>query len=300
VLTALLLAETAGATFAPPDAGTERTPYACTFHWLPVAGGIVGLDVIRSDDTGQLGLRVFVFERAGIRALVHEAPAAEWAPFAAERPDLDGERNVLGRGPGWVAGSVRAPGQSLPRVRFSFQVQPAGPGRQLRPPLGGLLRLRAIDYLDAHTTGFIELDGERLEIDARGPLSVHHGLRLTRYGYVAAVPAGPQGVRLVSATVGGDTPRIGGSLLGDAAVTYAIGAQGLPARSLHLGRPGRDVLLGGSRRLVLEEVRAFPHHLLDEPTVTAVARARVEGGVRTESVDVILDNRGEPFASLLA
>jgi hypothetical protein len=299
VLTGLLFAETPDATFAPPDAGPARTPYACTFHWLPVNGGVVGLDVIRSDDGGRLGLRVFAFERAGIRALVHEAPAADWAPFAYDRPALDGDRNVLGRGPGWVAGMVRAPGQSLPRVRFSFEVRPAGPGVRLRPLLGQALRLRAIDYLDARTTGFIELDGERLEIDARGPLSVHHGLRLTRYGYVAAVPAGLQGVRMVSATVGGDTLRLGGALLGEAAVTYAVGAQGLPRRSLHLGRPGRDLVLGGGRRLVLEDVRAFPHRLLDEPTVTAVARARVEGG-SAEPFDVVLDNRGEPFASLLA
>jgi hypothetical protein len=301
VLAGLLLAETADATFDPPDGGARCTPYACTFHWLPVAGRVVGMDVIRSDDTGRLGLRVFVFERGGIRALVHEAPVGEWAPFATERPALDGDRNVLGRGRGWVAGSVRAPGQSLPRVRFSFELEPAAPGLQLRPPLGSLLRLRAIDYLDARTTGFIELDGERLEIDARGPLSIHHGLRLTRYGYAASVPAGPQGVRLVSAAVGGDTLRIGGALLGGAAITYAVAAQGLRARSLHLGRPGRDVALGSGGRLVLEEVRAFPHRLLGEPTVTALARARVElDGRSTETTDVVLDYRGEPFAGLLA
>jgi hypothetical protein len=303
VLTRLLLAETPDARFAAPDVGPGRTPYACTFHWLPTADGrVVGLDVIRSDDSGRRGLRAFVFERGGaIRALVHEAPAGEWAPFATDhRPALDGDRDVLGRGPGWVAGAVRAPGQSLPRVRFLFEVQPAAPGLRLRPPLGGALRLRATDYLDAHTRGFIELDGERLEIDARGPLSVHHGLRLTRYAYAAAVPPGAEGPRLVSATVGGDALRVGGPLLGSAAVTYTFGAQGLPTRSLRLGRPRRDLPLGGGRRLVLEEVHAFPHVLLGEPTVTALARARLEARGRDQaSLTLVLDNRGEAFASLL-
>jgi hypothetical protein len=302
VLTRLLLARTPDTSFALADAGPGRLPYTCTFHWLPIADGrVIGLDVIRSDDCGRLGLRVFVFERGAIRALVHDAPVTEWASFATdERPALDGERNVLGRGPGWVAGSVGGPGPSISRVRFAFEVRPAAPGLRLRPPLGHALRLTATDYLDARTTGFIELDGERLEIDARGPLSVHQGLRLTRYAYAAAVPRGAEGVRLVSATVGGDSLRVGGACLGGAGITYGFGAQGLPERSLRLGRPGRDVVLGGGRRLILEQVVTLPHTLLGEPTVAGFARAKLEiAGRVAEELDVLLDNRGEPFASLL-
>ena len=98
--------------FSAPDAGEGKTPYACTFHWFRLDDGrICGLDVIRSDDTGQLGLRVFLVGDDGkIRHLVRAAPAAAWAPFATgEKPDaLGGDAEVLGRGPGWIAGHARA------------------------------------------------------------------------------------------------------------------------------------------------------------------------------------------------
>ena len=301
MLSRFLLSRTPDTSFAPPDAGKGCAPYTCTFHWVPTPDGrVIGLDVIRSDDCGRLGLRVFAFERGGIRALVHEAPAGEWAPFATERPTApDGGRNWLGRGPGWVAGAVRAPGQSLPRVRFAFSVQPAAPGLQLRPSLSCALRLKATDYLDARTTGFIELDGERLEIDARGPLSIHRGRKLTRYAYVAAVPRDQEGGRLVAVAVGRDTLRVGGAFLGKAVVSYGFGAQGVPERSLHLGLPGRDLELGSGRRLILEDLRAFRHTLLGEPTVSGWARGRLEGGGVSEVMEVVVDYRGEPFASLI-
>jgi hypothetical protein len=221
---------------------------------------------------------------------VHEAPASEWAPFATDdRPTLDGDRSVLGAAP--VGGGIGARAGAVAGARaLPLRGAAAGPGLRLRPPLGSALRLRATDYLDARTRGFIELDGERLEIDARGPLSVHHGLRLTRYAYAAAVPPGADGPRLISATSRPGRARVAGPLSGGAAVTYAFGAQGLPTRSLHLGRPRRDLLLAGGRRLILEEVRAFPHVLLGEPTVTALARGRLEARGRDQgALTLVLD-----------
>src|SRR5689334_10989852 len=114
--------------FRAPDVGAGKTPYACTFHWFRLDDGrICGLDVIRSDDTGQLGLRVFlVGEDGGIRHLVRVAPTDRWAPLATEaKPDaLQTRDDVLGRGPGWIAGHARvdAPVGGLGDFRFDLQI----------------------------------------------------------------------------------------------------------------------------------------------------------------------------------
>ena len=64
--------------FVAPDAGAGKEPYTCSFHWFRAADGrIVGIDAIRSDDTGNLMLRVFLAQDDGaLRALIHRAPLA--------------------------------------------------------------------------------------------------------------------------------------------------------------------------------------------------------------------------------
>ena len=109
------------------DTGPHKTPYCCSFHWLRLADGrIVGLDLIRSDDTAQLGLRASLVEADGaIQGLAYTAPTAQWAPFASERrPPLDGPKPALGRGLNWIAGSLHTRGQPLTRVVFDLHVVP--------------------------------------------------------------------------------------------------------------------------------------------------------------------------------
>ncbi|MCO5168228.1 MAG: hypothetical protein M9894_17950 [Planctomycetes bacterium] len=310
--------------FRAPDAGPLKTPYACSFHWFvarPAAAGearVVGLDVVRSDDLGRLGLRVFVFDGRRLRALVHEAPAAAWAPFAtAAPPDLDGARDALGRGPGWIAAAVRGAGPDLRRVRLHLRVTPRSAPR----PVGDLgtgiaVRLSAVDWLRARTTGWVEVDGERLEVDADGPLSLHVGTSLPDYGYLATLPGAP-GPGLLLASVGRDDLRVGGDLLGERAVTYAHWT-GLPG---HLGgkrtlsveaiRGGRVAFPGTGREVAVERVVAqVPHTLLGRPTTTFVAEVTLRAPrsmapwdlrrPREHRVLVIGDARGQAFVDALA
>jgi hypothetical protein len=70
--------------FVAPDSGPQKTPYACSFHWLRRPDeSLIGLDVLRSDDLSRWGLRVFTISRlAEIKSLIVEMPSSEWAPFA--------------------------------------------------------------------------------------------------------------------------------------------------------------------------------------------------------------------------
>jgi hypothetical protein len=109
------------------DTGPHQTPYCCSFHWFRIADGrIVGLDLIRSDDTDQLGLRAWLVEADGaIKGLTYTAPTAYWVPFASESlPPLGGPKPALGRGLNWIAGSLHTSGQQLNRVVFELHVVP--------------------------------------------------------------------------------------------------------------------------------------------------------------------------------
>jgi len=69
--------------FFPPDAGAAYTPYACSYHWFVGPDGrAISIDVIRSHDSGQLGLRFVRETAAGIEGLAHIVPLAQWQPFA--------------------------------------------------------------------------------------------------------------------------------------------------------------------------------------------------------------------------
>lgn len=224
VLASAALAQPA---FEAPDAGPDAAPYTCTFHWFRTADGrIVGMDVIRSGDTGRLGLRLFLADaKGGLRALIHEAPAGEWEPFAtATPPRLDGPGNALGRGRGWIAGRVEASGESaIRRAAFHLEVTPV----TLGCPAGdfGLdfVQLSALDFPRVRTRGRLVIDDEELAIDAEGPCSIHYGRALPDYAYLATVPVpgAPRGPGLLLASTRGDNLRKGSQLAGSRAFTYA-------------------------------------------------------------------------------
>jgi hypothetical protein len=307
--------------FTAPDTDPGKERYTCSFHWFRAADGrIVGLDVVRSEDEKQrMALRVFVAARDGaVRAMIHEAPVADWAPFeVAVRGAAVARtagRDVLGRGENWVAGSVAA--ASDPRgissaafeLDLTIEAPGLGPARLGRPAL----RMSVIDYPSVHYRGFVQLDGERLAIDAEGSASVHFGLRLVHYVFLASVPdpARPDAPQILLAAAQQDDLPVGGVLLGDRSVIYAYGRSGVPPVMLHaatLDSPSIPVGWGAS--IELSDVRVIAHTLLDEPTRTASAQATLVRPAptftdmeRTERLDlgrVMVDCRNDAEALVL-
>jgi hypothetical protein len=292
--------------FHAPDAGEGKTPYTCSFHWFRLPDGrICGLDVIRSEDSGQLGLRAFVVEESGeFRHLVRVAPAAEWKPFhTEERPDaLHTDANVLGRGAGWVAGHARgdgAPG-SIGDFRFELAITPETPGLGTGQHGLAFLNLTIADFRRVRTCGTVIIDGERFAVDALGPCSLHYGSSLPPYAYLATVPRSEDAApSLLLAAAAGDDLRVGGKLLAELCVTYAYGEHGVPAVSLHIGSYEQTIQLGGGRHIELRDAKLFPHQLLARSTVTGTALARLvdSDGSQLELGRVVFDYRGDPIVA---
>ncbi len=291
--------------FVAPDTGPHQTPYACTFHWLRLPDGrICGIDLIRSDDTGQLGLRVFVVgEDGGIRRLVKMAPAEAWPPFATDaRPDaLGGAEEVLGRGPGWVSAHahVEASAGGLGDVRFELQVEPETMGLGTGGAALSLLYLGFLDFRRVRTTGTLILDGERHAIDALGPCSIHFGAKLPEYGYLATVPRdASRGSDLLLVSAASNNVRYLGGLLGDITLTYAYRADAaLP--HVRLGRYPQPVRVG-RERLELDGVVHAEYELLGRTTLTGSARGAMvtPDGARRDLGLVIFDFHGDRYAKL--
>jgi hypothetical protein len=270
--------------FTAPDTDPGKEPYTCSFHWFRAADGrIVGFDEIRSDDQQHLGLRVFVAGDDGsVRALIHLAPLDAWAPFeVTDRQSVTARasgRDALGRGEGWVAGSVAAANDPRGITSASFDLDISveapglGPGRLGRP----LLRMSVLDFPSVRYRGWVEIDGERLAIDAEGTASLHFGQRLIEYAYLATVAdarrPGAPGILLAAARK--DDLPVGGALLGDLDVIYAFGHGGVPPVMLHAGTiVGPSIPVGWGASIELSDARVIPHDLLGLPTRTACARA---------------------------
>ncbi len=291
------------------DVAPERTPYCCSFHWFRLPDGrIVGIDAIRSDDTGRLGLRAFLVAPDGdIRGMSHAAPENDWYPFTTnEKPSLDGDRPALGRGPCWVAGAVRDTGQGLDSVVFDLEVvtESKGHSSSLLWDLD-FVDLAATDFMLAHTTGWLELDGERFEIDSRGPVSLHLGAKLPEYGYCATVPQPdrPAAPGLLLASVDGDNLRVFGKLLDDVGFTYAYGDHGVPHRLYSIGRFDSDCIpVDFIGHIELSDIRPFRHELLDVATITATADAVLRLPLHDDVAlgRLILDYRGPLYTTTLS
>jgi hypothetical protein len=288
--------------------GPEKTPYACSFHWFRLPDGrVAGLDVIRTSDTGQLSLRAYVVERDGdIRALNFIAPLADWLPFASEeRPPLDADKPCLGRGPDWIAGSVRASGQGIESVRFNLDITPES--RAISTVAFWKLHcayMTATDYLRVRTTGWLEIDGARFEIDSHGPVSLHFGEHLPAYAYCATVPdpARPGAPNLLLASVCGDDLRLIGELLKNGGFTYAYGDHGVPSSMFCVGSFEENAIpigLGGS--IELTDICPFHHEMVQMEAITASAQAVLKRPLHEPLPlgQVILDYRGRLYTSKL-
>ncbi|MEK7744604.1 MAG: hypothetical protein AAB578_09490 [Elusimicrobiota bacterium] len=267
----------AGSRFTAPDSGEGKTPYACTFHWfLAPDGGLLGLDLIRSDDTGRLALRAYRGRPDGsFQGWIHEAPVEEWEAFGTDaKPELGGKRNVLARGEGWIAGAVHGAPGGL-EADFDLEILPESPGLGTGRLGLRLVELAATDYPRVRVKGSMTLDGERMEIDSAGIASVHYGDRLPQAAYLATVPSSSR-TRLLAASARGENLRVGERFLGDAAFVYSYGSGKLPPLLFHVGRFGDPVPLGGGFRVRLTDIQAFRHVLLGVPTVTGTAFAVLE------------------------
>ncbi len=291
------------------DVGPQRTPYCCTFHWFRTADGrIIGLDVIRSSDIDQLSLRAYLVDSSGaIKGLAYAAPTAAWEPFATDsRPPLAGSKPSLGRGINWIAGSLHASGQEINDVVFDLNVVPMSRAVSSAALWKlALVYLAATDFTSVHTTGWLELDGTRFEIDSYGPVSIHFGAHLPSYGYCVTVhdPVQPDAPSLLLGSVAGGDFRVVGQHFKDITVTYAYGDHGVPRRMFNLGRfKHGKIPLNFLSQLRLSDVQPFVHLMLDVKAITASAKATLHlpFGRNIALGDVILDFRGPPYVDTLS
>lgn len=293
-----------------PDQGAFVTPYACSYHWFRGPDGrMLGADLVRSDDRGEVALR-FMRERpdGGLDALLLGAPRAEWAGFLTEADaSIDaGPRGkpLLVRRRGFVAARCAGGTGNLREVRFELEAE------ALRPGFGSgalgleVSQLAAIDFSRIHYRGYVEIDGVRSAIDAHGTASVHYGHRLPAYAYLLTVRRGADDPsrQILAAAVRDDAAIVCGELVAGRALAYAYGDGGLPAVSMHLGDFGRDFPLGNGGRIEISDVRPVVHDLLGQPTWTATATARhhPRSGEPADLGRVILDYRGAEFLKALS
>ncbi len=296
--------------FLPPDVRPNYTPYACSYHFFRGPDGrVISLDVIRSDDTGSLGLRV-VRERddGGIDGLSHIAAQTEWAPFRTDGllPSMSAtHRPLLSRSGETIAGSYVSgnQGSAIHAVRFSLGLQPLEYGVGIGQLGLRLAHLIATDFPRVRYRGFVEINGEELAIDSIGSISLHAGDRLPQYAYLVSVPRGESDTApaLLLAAVHDDVLRILGEVLGSHGVVYALGRNGLPKVALSVGAFGPEISLGVHGRIVLHDVRPFGHDFLGQPTVTAAVSATFvpTQGAAIDLGRVFIDYRGARYVRQL-
>ncbi len=194
--------------------------YACSFHWFRLPDSrIMGLDVIRSDDTGKLGLRAFVQRPDGsLQSHIHESTAMQW--LACDREHVPGGHAdgayenacpaawlgggdgcdcmcqaydpdcgpattpAIGRGANWIQGHIPAgatAGQSITSLDFSLRVEPEAPAL-------GLAWL-------SDELGLTEAELQIVNLSARDYLRVHYRGRVRLDGSALAVDSrGPASI----------------------------------------------------------------------------------------------------------
>ncbi len=292
--------------FLAPDSGPHKLPYTCSFHWFHTPEGqLIGVDVVRSDDMKRRALRVFAIRPEGnIASLVLERPSSEWAPFATETPPtMPGDKPVLGRGENWLAASASVSGQSIDSVSFLLEFHVLVPGKGTGECGLLLAHMNAMDYLRMEVTGWININGDRIDLDrAIGYASMHFGDFLPNYAGIASVPPqNPAGAGILVNVTDSDDIKHGAALIGDKSVVYGYGSGSIPALFLTIGKLEKGRVPLGGARLELSDIRSFAHFLLDRPTTTAVANAThvTDSGITVQVGQVILDFRGTEYAALI-
>ena len=292
--------------FLAPDSGPHKLPYTCSFHWFHTSDGqLIGVDVVRSDDMGRRALRVFSIGPGGdIASLILEAPTSEWAPFATDHPPaLPQDKPVLGRGENWLAASASVSGQSINSVAFVLEFKVLVPGKGTGECGLVLAHMTAMDYLRMEVSGWITLNGSRIELDrVIGYASMHFGDFLPNYAGIASVPPqNPTGAGILVNVTDSDDIKHGVALIGDKSVVYGYGSSPIPELFLTVGKLERGSIPLGGARLKLSNLKGYAHFLLDRPTTTAIASAThvSDNGSTVPIGQVILDFRGAEYAPLI-
>lgn len=268
------------------------------------------MDVLRSDDLGRWGLRVFRFTRAGeLESLIVEMAASEWAPFATDAPPpLNQSKPVLGRGENWIAASAAALGQSIRSASFLCNLHPITPGKGLGQCGLWLVHMTPTDFTRIDMWGWIEINGARIELEPTvARASVHFGDFLPDYAGITTVPGpNPNDPAILVNVANSEDVKHGGFLLRGRSVISGYGAGGVPPFFISTGNLERGIIpLGAQSHLEYQNVRGFEHVLFGRRTITATAEGRyVPDATGPSNViplgQLILDFRGETYARLLA
>jgi hypothetical protein len=296
--------------FIAPDLAADSTPYTCSFHWFTLEDGrIVGLDVIRSDDTGKLALRAY-FEDADhkLQGTSFEANKDEWAPFATEKSNLiESAKNAMGRSQNWIGGSVTAADGSV--VKFDLEVTPKSLGLGTGSLGLQVTDLVATDYLEVEYKGTLTIGGETHSIDSLGTASVHYGTRLPLAAYIATVPPSeePNKDHFLLASANSDNINIGGELFAGKNITYGYSRGILGPVFLSFKRYEKEIPVGLNAHLLLRDVSRFDHTLLGEKTTTGMAKATYykkaqwpwEQDIERDIGTVVFDYRGAVYIDTL-
>lgn len=293
--------------FLAPDSGPHKLPYTCSFHWFHTPDGqLIGVDVVRSDDMGRRALRVFAIAPGGdIASLILEGPSSEWTPFATDKPPtVPQDKPVLGRGENWLAASASVSGQSINSAAFVLDFKVLVPGRGTGECGLALAHMTAMDYLRMEVSGWIRLNGRRIELDGVvGYASTHFGDFLPNYAGIASVPPhNPSGAGILVNVTDSDDIKHGVALIGDKSLVYGYGSGPIPGLFLTVGKLEKGSVPLGGARLELSNLKGLAHFLLDRPTTTAVAHATYvpESGSAVPIGQVILDFRGAEYAPLIS
>jgi hypothetical protein len=292
--------------FLAPDSGPHKVPYTCSFHWFHTTDGqLIGLDAVRSDDMGRRALRVFAMRPEGdFTSLILEGPSSQWAPFVTDAPpSLTQDKPVIARGENWVAGSASVSGQSINLASFMLQLKVLVPGKGTGECGLVLAHMTAMDYLKTEVSGWISINGTRIDLDhVIGYASTHFGDFLPNYAAIASVPPqnSPSAGILVNVTDSDDIKH-GTALIGDRSLVYGYGSGSIPPLFVTVGKLDKGIVPLGSGRIELSDLKSFPHILLDRPTTSGVANATyvADDGSRIPIGQVILDFRGVEYAPLI-
>jgi hypothetical protein len=293
--------------FLAPDSGAHKLPYTCSFHWFHTSDGrLIGVDVVRSDDMGRRALRVFAISPGGdIASLILEGRSSDWEPFATDnRPTLPQEKPVLGRGENWLAASASVSGQSINTAAFVLEFKVLVPGKGTGESGLVLAHMTAMDYLRMEVSGWISLNGSRIDLDrVIGYASAHFGDFLPNYAGIASVPPqNPSGPGILVNVTDSDDIKHGAALVGNKSIVYGYGSSPIPELFLTVGKLKKGSIPLGGARLELSNLKGFAHFLLDRPTTTAVATATYvsDSGSTVPIGQVILDFRGAEYAPLIS
>lgn len=178
-----------------------------------------------------------------------------------------------------------------------------------------LVCMNAVDFTRVHTTGWIEIDGTKYEIDNYGPVSIHYGKKLVdSYIYCATLfnPANLDSPEILAVSFTGDVIRkdgilgLIGKLIEEKALTYAYGRNGISEKMSSIEKYTAKVKIPVGYRdyISISKVKTFTTEFLGVKTKTGSAKAKLylHKKVEPEVINLgqlILDYRADYYIDTL-